>query len=132
MAKTADKRANASAKRRYHGLGPGKTAKNHTRHFVVHEYHDHAQDKDPTCTMTGEIGATTLFPMKLHKVLDDIERDNMEHIISWAAHGRCFMIHRPLEFVAQVLPKYVFNTIERWPMDRDYLHFSLCVSLKVL
>jgi HSF-type DNA-binding len=105
--------AKARGKRCYRGLAPGKTAKNHIRHFVVHEYRDHAHE-DPICTSNIEIGATTLFPMKLHQVLDEIERDNMEHIISWAPHGRCFRIHQPQEFVAKVLPRYVSVLAEGW------------------
>jgi HSF-type DNA-binding len=95
----------AHTKSCYRGLAPGKTAKNHTRHFVVHAYRDHAQEEDSSCTRNTEIGATALFPMRLHEILDHIERENMEHIASWASHGRCFMIRRPHEFVAKVLPK---------------------------
>lgn len=86
--------------RRRHALLPGKTAKNHDRHFVMHCYHDHAQDKLHDCQ-----SVPALFPIKLHEVLDEVERDGLDGIISWAPHGRCFVIHEPKEFVEQVLPK---------------------------
>jgi HSF-type DNA-binding len=89
----------------HRGLAPGKTAKNHARHFVVHAYRDHAQEEDPSGARNAETFATTLFPMRLHEVLNDVESDGLEQIISWAPHGRCFMIHRPQDFVTKVLPK---------------------------
>jgi HSF-type DNA-binding len=103
-----------TAPREHHRrLGPGKTAKNYLRHFVVHDYHDHSQE-DQCCGTSSTMShhecyitssAMTLFPMKLHTVLRDIENDRMEHIVSWAPHGRCFLIHKPKEFVSQVLPR---------------------------
>jgi HSF-type DNA-binding len=95
----------AHTKFSHDGLEPGKTAKNHTRHFVVHAYRDHAQEEDPSGVRNSETFSTALFPMRLHELLKENERAGLEHIVSWAPHGRCFMIHRPHEFVAKVLPK---------------------------
>ena len=50
-------------------------------------------------------GVTTPFPLKLHQVLDQIEIDGTAHVISWQPHGRCFVIHKPKEFVERVMPK---------------------------
>jgi HSF-type DNA-binding len=47
-----------------------------------------------------------LFPVQLHRALQEIERDGLEHIVSWAAHGQCLVIHRSQEFASQVLPRY--------------------------
>ncbi|GFH55277.1 hypothetical protein CTEN210_11753 [Chaetoceros tenuissimus] len=47
-------------------------------------------------------GVSSLFPQKLHNILDQgIHAD----IISWAPHGRCFIIHQPKQFVKVVLPE---------------------------
>jgi hypothetical protein len=92
---------------------PGKTAKNYDRHFVVHHYHDHALDQDH-CDEEGESledqhrrrgGVSVPFPVKLHEVLDQVEVDGFDHVMSWQAHGRCFVIHKPKEFVDYVMPK---------------------------
>jgi HSF-type DNA-binding len=92
------------SRRRFHSLRPGKTAKHHERQFVVHDYHDHSQDEDDN-VMSDRCCASTLFPLKLHEVLEEVTRDGLGHIISWAPHGRCFTVHMPKEFVDQVLPK---------------------------
>jgi HSF-type DNA-binding len=111
-------------KRRRKPQKPGKTAKNNDRHFVVHHYHDHAQDVDCGDTSNqhaeGESssssdedgqhrrrgGVSVAFPVKLHEVLDQVEVDGFAHIISWQEHGRCFMIHKPKEFVDYIMPRY--------------------------
>lgn len=100
-------------KRRRKPQKPGKTAKNHDRHFVVHNYHDHALDTDDVdCHETSEDahlrrrgGVSIAFPLKLHSVLDQVEADGLGHIVSWQGHGRAFMIHNPKEFVDHVMPR---------------------------
>lgn len=101
-------------KRRRKPQKPGKTAKMNDRHFVVHNYHDHAND---TCedevqqtqeeTHRRRGGVAVAFPLKLHAVLDQVEADGLAHVISWQPHGRCFVIHKPKEFVSHVMPRYV-------------------------
>jgi hypothetical protein len=44
------------------------------------------------------------FPVKLHYMLSDMEADGLDHIVSWQPHGRCFIVHKPADFVAQILP----------------------------
>jgi HSF-type DNA-binding len=113
---------NTRPKQQSQRLRPGKTAKKFLRHFVVHTYHDHSQEEDPCCcnsTLVPHQGccmssnATTLFPLKLHTLLRDIENDQMDQIVSWAPHGRCFFIHKPQKFVNQVLPRYVIMAAEQ-------------------
>ena len=45
----------------------------------------------------------TNFPVKLHYMLSDMEADGLDHIVSWQPHGRAFIVHKPKEFVSQVL-----------------------------
>jgi hypothetical protein len=101
------------AKRRRKPQKPGKTAKMNDRHFVVHNYHDHAEDpdeidepvaEDPNHRRRG--GVSVAFPVKLHAVLDQVEADGLAHIVAWQGHGRCFVVHKPKEFVDHVMPKY--------------------------
>jgi HSF-type DNA-binding len=98
----------ANPKARRGALKPGMTAMNHTRRFVVHEYHDRAPGNEDLQQESFENlspNTSVVFPTKLHLVLNDAERSGWEHIISWSPHGRCFMIHNPNEFVAQIMPK---------------------------
>jgi len=100
-------------KRRRKPQKPGKTAKQNERHFVVHDYHDHSCDTDEDddseqqeALQRRRGGVTISFPLKLHAVLDQVERDGLAHVISWQEHGRCFVIHKPKEFVEHVMPSY--------------------------
>lgn len=105
-------------KRRRKPQKPGKTAKMNERHFVKHNYHDHAMDtvddmddhaaeeqqpEDASLRRRG--GVSVAFPLKLHAVLDQVEADGLAHVISWQPHGRCFVVHEPKKFVDHVMPK---------------------------
>jgi HSF-type DNA-binding len=96
---------------------PGLTANDHERHFVVHNYHDHSQERP----MEGDVpdkedhhprrrGVTVPFPIRLHAVLLQVEADGLGHVISWMPHGRCFVIHQPKEFAETVMPTYFRQT----------------------
>lgn len=94
---------------------PGKTAKQNDRHFVVHNYHDHANDIDDgdvdceePCKRRG--GVSVSFPLKLHQVLEQVEVDGHSHVVSWQPHGRCFVIHKPKEFTDHIMPHYFRQT----------------------
>lgn len=107
-------------KRRRKPQKPGKTAKMNDRHFVVHNYHDHSLDQDLPDEVVEEQeedeharrkgGVSVAFPLKLHSILDQVERDGLANVISWQAHGRCFVIHQPKQFVDIVMPKYFRQT----------------------
>lgn len=101
-------------KRRRKPQKPGKTAKQNDRHFVVHNYHDHAKDADENDVEEEPHrrrgGVSIAFPLKLHAVLDQVENDGLGHVISWQPHGRCFVVHKPKEFTDHVMPKYFRQT----------------------
>jgi hypothetical protein len=104
-------------KRRRKPQKPGKTAKLNDRHFVVHNYHDHANDPDEhdhtddsSDAGNRRGGVSIAFPLKLHSVLDQVEADGLAHVVSWQPHGRCFVVHKPKEFVDHVMPKYFRQT----------------------
>jgi hypothetical protein len=50
------------------------------------------------------------FPWKLHELLDHVERDSNEHIISWLSCGRAFEIHKPDEFCDSIMTNYFRQT----------------------
>lgn len=51
-------------------------------------------------------GRTGKFPQKLHRMLCDLERQGRDDIASFTPHGRSFAIHKPTEFVKEVMDKY--------------------------
>jgi hypothetical protein len=77
---------------------------------VQHDYHDYGSMIDDGSSMTEPVvvrgGVTSPFPIKLHEMLDDIERDGYGHVVSWQPHGRCFVVRKPKEFVEHVMPTY--------------------------
>ena len=50
------------------------------------------------------------FPVKLHKVIDEIEQDGLSSIISWSPHGRAFRIYDNTLFVKEVMSRYFYQT----------------------
>jgi hypothetical protein len=44
------------------------------------------------------------FPVRLHYVLSEMEKDGLQHIVSWRPHGRCFIVHDPKLFAKNILP----------------------------
>ena len=51
---------------------------------------------------------TKQFPWKLHEMLDLVERQGDEHIVSWLPGGRSFRVHMPELFVERIM-KLCFN-----------------------
>ena len=43
-------------------------------------------------------------------MLDKIEDDGHADIVSWQPHGRCFVVHKPREFVETLMPTYFRQT----------------------
>jgi hypothetical protein len=87
-----------------------RTKPQHAKIIVQHDYHDHSRDSRSQCHDVHRPtrgGVTTPFPLKLHEMLENIQADGFGHIISWQPHGRCFVVHKPKEFV-DLLPAY-FN-----------------------
>ena len=56
-------------------------------------------------------GVVVPFPVKLYNMLEGVEQEGLEHVVSWQVHGRCFIVHRSKEFVEDVMPRYVVSTV---------------------
>jgi hypothetical protein len=111
---TAMKPSAPKPKRRRKPQKPGKTAKQNDRHFVIHNYHDHANEnkdeEDSQDSSDRKGGVSVSFPIKLHRILDQVAAEGLSHIISWQPHGRCFVIRKPKEFADHVMPGYFRQT----------------------
>jgi hypothetical protein len=46
------------------------------------------------------------FPLKLHRMLDDADRNGFAHIVSWVEEGAAFKVHDSEEFLDKVMPNY--------------------------
>jgi hypothetical protein len=92
----------------------------HEKHYVEHNYHDHLRDpiepeataiEDPTeieasRKRRGHRGGVAVpFPEKLHYMLSKMDEEEGTGIVAWQPHGRCFTVHKPREFVEEIMPK---------------------------
>jgi hypothetical protein len=50
------------------------------------------------------------FPWKLHQLLEDVELDCNEHIVSWLPDGKAFKVHKPNAFCKKVMAAYFRQT----------------------
>mmetsp|Transcript_95 Transcript_95/g.173 ORF Transcript_95/g.173 Transcript_95/m.173 type:complete len:276 (+) Transcript_95:454-1281(+) len=92
---------------------PGTTFGHNERIFVDHSYTDHNDDQ-PTFEEMQAIAKLnsrenflsdrrTMFPLRLHKVLERASANEKSDIISWQPHGRAFKIHDKKRFEREVL-----------------------------
>lgn len=67
-------------------------------------------------------GVTMPFPEKLHEVLSD---DKYSDIISWQPHGRCFLLHKPQEFLQSIMHKH-FRQSKLTSFQRQLNLYGFC------
>ena len=53
---------------------------------------------------------TQRFPWKLHIMLDAMDKNGDKSIVCWQPHGRAFMVHKPKEFVQEVMSHFFNQT----------------------
>jgi hypothetical protein len=51
------------------------------------------------------------FPRKVFRMLQDVENNKMDHIVSWINNGTAFRVHNQNTFVKQILPLYFDQTL---------------------
>jgi hypothetical protein len=89
-----------------------RTNRGYERHHVKHDYHDYARVVTVSSPLHIEMeakfsgGVNNPFPTILHKLLSETDMMGFANIISWQPHGRSFLIHKPKEFVKDVVPRY--------------------------
>lgn len=77
--------------------------------IVHHDYHDHSKDNCANLDLPKPVtkgGVAHQFPVQLHGILDTIEEDGHEDVMSWQPHGRCFLVHQPKVFLKEIMPRY--------------------------
>jgi hypothetical protein len=58
------------------------------------------------------------FPFKVHAMLEDVEEEGNDSIVSWLPDGKSFRIHKPKEFAEYLVPRY-FNQIKYRSFQRQ-------------
>lgn len=51
------------------------------------------------------------FPRMVYRMLQDVEKNNADHIVSWINDGTAFRVHNEEAFVKQILPLYFDQTV---------------------
>ena len=84
-------------------------------HIVAqHNYHDHATDPvdheliDAKHDINGHRlhhGNMMSFPLKLYEMLERVEAEGCQEVVSWQSHGRCFLVHNAARF-KETLPNF--------------------------
>jgi HSF-type DNA-binding len=69
----------------------------------------------PSCEVGNQVGVRDSsrqdnFPVKLQRILDELEHDGLTDVISWLPHGRAFMVHNVDRFVQEILPLHFNQT----------------------
>jgi len=74
------------------------------------------------------------FPIKLHRMLDEVRAAGLESVVSWLEHGRAFRIHQPKVFAATIMCRF-FNQSKYTSFQRqlnlygEYLHVQFYVLI---
>jgi hypothetical protein len=53
---------------------------------------------------------TKQFPWKLHEMLDHVDEEGLDSIVSWLPGGRAFKVHMPDLFVARIMKRFFNQT----------------------
>ena len=59
------------------------------------------EDQEPR----SRAGTPAKFPDTLYKMLKESAEGNLEDVVSWQPHGRCFIVRKPNEFVEKIMHK---------------------------
>jgi hypothetical protein len=67
----------------------------------------------------------TIFPIKLHRMLQYVEREGLDYIVSWHPDGRSFQVQCHDQFVTRVLPGYFSDSQTRYrSFQRQLSHYG--------
>ena len=82
---------------------------------VQHNYHDYSQARDSERGgLPGSNGGggkqegrsqDSKFPILLHYILGELEKEGKSHVMGWMAHGRAFIVRDQKRLEEEILPK---------------------------
>lgn len=86
------------------------TARNHDGMSSCHDSTSSLDSNNDRGRSIAKGGVTTPFPWKLHIMLDAMDKNGDKSIVCWQPHGRAFMVHKPKEFVQEVMSHFFNQT----------------------
>eukprot|EP00529_Nitzschia_sp_RCC80_P013071 CAMPEP_0113523430 /NCGR_PEP_ID=MMETSP0014_2-20120614/45702_1 /TAXON_ID=2857 /ORGANISM="Nitzschia sp." /LENGTH=605 /DNA_ID=CAMNT_0000421521 /DNA_START=291 /DNA_END=2108 /DNA_ORIENTATION=+ /assembly_acc=CAM_ASM_000159 len=93
----------------------GQQQKGNQKHQQHHHQHQHHHKG----------GVTTPFPERLHQLLEAVDDEDLMDIVGWQPHGRCFIVHKPKEFVDSVMPRF-FKQSKLTSFQRQLNLYGFC------
>lgn len=67
---------------------------------------DVSEEEEAEDTGREEDPNNDTFPHKLYRMVAEAEEEGNDNIVSFFAHGKAFAIHKPHDFVREIMPKY--------------------------
>jgi hypothetical protein len=89
------------------------------------EYRDASLLPDPVDTTTK--GKAEPFPVKLHRMLSELEQEGKDDVCSFLPHGRAFAVHKPKQFANEIMPKYF--RMSRFSSFQRQLNLCKCCAV---
>ena len=68
------------------------------------------------------------FPLKLHKLLEQLEKEGKNHIIGWNPDGKSFAVFRPKEFATDIMATHFRRQSRYKSFQVRYRSDTLCAS----
>jgi hypothetical protein len=95
-------------------LKPGLTVQGNVRQFVEHKYTDRANERvgvdSARVFMSSDSLSSESFPLKLFKMLSEVESLGLAKAVSWFPHGRAFAVFDIQTFTEKIMPRYFTQT----------------------
>lgn len=89
------------------GMKEGENRQDHRSMDNSIEEEETMSDDESDCEGNKRKGGVAEpFPRKLHRMLLELEAERKDDIISFFPHGLAFAIHKPRNFIAEVMPRY--------------------------
>mmetsp|Transcript_33287 Transcript_33287/g.76823 ORF Transcript_33287/g.76823 Transcript_33287/m.76823 type:complete len:580 (-) Transcript_33287:187-1926(-) len=71
----------------------------------------------------GADGCPEFFPLKLYRLVSEAETEGYSHIVSFLPHGHSFTIHKPDEFMSEIMPRF-FRQSKLTSFQRQLNHYG--------
>lgn len=116
------------------------SSKGHQRYYIQHNYKDYSNEKPAheeecrqinilpphdSCSLlrSTENPKKNSFARKLHLLLNYVDENGINGIVSWQCHGRAFQIYNEKKFVSELLPIF-FGNIKLSSFRRQLNHYG--------
>ena len=76
------------------------------KEYAIKSANEDGSSEGNTADLDDGKAGNESFPHKLYRMLYEADKDGLGHIVSFLPSGRGFTIHRPKDFVSEVMPRF--------------------------